>query len=96
MGRAQPIEIAGKVFSKKGDALEYLKNMLNSYQPEEIVSEVDTYFLRHTVDKHPNSKEKIGVGIRGFFVRRADYGTKCFWIRRVDGTEEKFSYINCV
>ena len=96
MGRAQPIEIAGNVFAKKGDALDYLKNMLNSYHPEEKVSEADAYFLTHALENHPDAIEKIGSGINGFFVRRADYGTKCFWVERSDGTEEKFSYISCV
>jgi len=96
MGRAQPIEIAGKVFTKKGDALDYLKNMLNSYRPEERVSETDSYFLTCALEKHPEVNEKIGSGINGFFVRSADYGTKCFWVERTDGTVERFSYKSCV
>lgn len=96
MGRSQPIEIAGKEFSKKGDALDYLKKMLNSYSPEERVSETDAYFLTHALNKHPEENEKVGSGISSFFVRRADYGTKCFWIKRTDGTEERFSYRSCV
>lgn len=96
MGRSQPIEIAGTVFTKKGDALDYLKNMLNSYHPEERVSETDAYILTHALEKHPEANEKIGSGISGFFVRRADYGTKCFWVERTDGTKERFSYKSCV
>ena len=96
MGRGQSIEIAGHIFSKKSDALAYLKDMLNRYHPEEAVSDVDANFLRHALAKHPSADEKIGSGISSFFVRRADYGTKCFWIKRVDGTEEKFSYISCI
>lgn len=96
MARAQPIEIAGIAFAKKGEALEYLKNMLNTYSPEERVNEEDACFLALALENHPEAKEKIGPGIKGFFVRRADYSTQCFWVERTDGTEVKFSYKSCV
>lgn len=96
MGKSQPIEIAGKYFTKKSDALNYLKNMLNRYSPEEKVSKTDAYFLTHALKMHPEANEKMGAGVNGFIVRRADYGTKCFWVERIDDTVEKFSYKHCV
>ncbi|MFG6554575.1 MULTISPECIES: DCL family protein [Rhodobacterales] len=44
---------------------------------------------------HPEAAEKIGPGIESFSVRTADYGTRCFWVNRVDGTTEKFSFRAC-
>lgn len=96
MAKAQRVEIGGMKFSKKGDALNHLKSTLNSYSPEERVSSNDAGFLLEALQNHPDAKEKIGIGIEFFFVRRADYGTKCFWIRRSDGSEERFSYKSCV
>lgn len=96
MARAQPIEISGIYFSKKGEALDYLKEMLNKYLLEERVSEEDTAFLSAALLKHPDAKEKIGSGVSHFFVRSADYGTKCFWVERRDGSQERFSYKSCV
>jgi hypothetical protein len=32
--------------------------------------------------RHPEAKEKIGAGVKDFSVRKADYGTKCFWMNR--------------
>lgn len=96
MAKAQPVEIGEMKFLKKGDALNYLKSLLNSYHPEERVSAVDELFLLEALKNHPEVSEKVGVGIAHFFVRRADYGTKCFWVRRTDGSEERFSYKSCV
>lgn len=96
MAKAQSVEIGSKKFEKKGDALSYLKSLLNSYSPEERVSNADKIFLLEALKKHPEADEKVGVGVDHIFVRRADYGTKCFWVRRTDESEERFSYKSCV
>ena len=49
--------------------------------------------LRRLLECHPEAGEKIGCGILYFFVGKAAYGTKCFFIRRLDGTTTDFSYI---
>lgn len=96
MAKAKPVEIGGMKFDKKGDALNFMKDMLNKYAPEEKVDETDSKFLSSAILKHSEAAEKVGVGIKHFFVRRADYGTKCFWLERVDGTVVRFSYKYCV
>jgi hypothetical protein len=45
---------------------------------------------------HPEAADKIGSGIKDFSVRSADFGTKCFWVNRTDGTTDKFSHTACV
>lgn len=40
---------------------------------------------------HPRSSEKIGCGIRDFFI-----GSGCFWIRRMDNSITDFSYVKCI
>lgn len=96
MGRAKPVFIDGIDFPRKGDALAYLRAMLYRYDFEEKVSAQDASFLASALERHPDYIQKIGVGIDHFFVGRGDYGTRCFWIRRVDGTEERFSFKSCV
>ncbi len=97
MAKAQPITIGEMHFRKKGDALVHLKEMLNKYNLEEQVSEeLDDTFLRNALTRHPKAQEKIGVGVKHFFVRRSDHGTRCFWVRRYDDSVISFSYKNCV
>lgn len=96
MAKAQPVEIAGQKFEKKGDALDFMRAMLNRYRPGSSVSAGDAAFLAEALKRHPEARTKIGAGIRSFEVRSADYGTQCFWILRTDNTEERFSYKSCV
>jgi hypothetical protein len=92
----KPITIGPLDFAKKGDALAYLKTMLHRYDVGDKVSDADEPVLRAALALHPEAKAKIGVGIANFSVRSADFGTKCFWLNRIDGTTEKFSYSACV
>ncbi|ABR60068.1 DUF3223 domain-containing protein [Sinorhizobium medicae] len=96
MTKAQSVEIAGHQFPRKTDALAFLKVMLNRYRPGDIVHAEDEVFLLDALKRHPEAAIKIGSGVRGFEVRSADYGTQCFWILRVDGTDERFSYKSCI
>jgi uncharacterized protein with von Willebrand factor type A (vWA) domain len=96
VAKAQLVEIAGHQFSRKTDALAFLKGMLNRYKPGETVGVQDSEFLLEALKRHPDAVAKIRSGIQGFEVRSADYGTQCFWILRVDGSDERFSYKSCI
>ncbi|HGW4869696.1 TPA: DCL family protein [Pseudomonas aeruginosa] len=65
--------------------------MLRRYDLGDRVKADDAVILRAALEHHPNATEKIGCGIADFSVRTADFGTKCFWVNRTDGTTEKFS-----
>jgi hypothetical protein len=88
---AKPITLGPMKFEKRGDAVTYLKAMLYRYDVGDRVSVADAVILRAAVEHHPKAAEKIGCGISHFSVRSADFGTKCFWVNRPDGTTEKFS-----
>ncbi|WP_082551821.1 DCL family protein [Massilia sp. Root351] len=88
---AKPITLGPMKFAKRGDAVAFLTAMLHRYDEGDKVSADDAVILQATVENHPDSAKKIGCGISSFSVRSADYGTKCFWVNRSDGTTEKFS-----
>ncbi|MEM6411760.1 MAG: DCL family protein [Pseudomonadota bacterium] len=92
---AKPVKIGPLSFSKKGDANGYLREMLYKYDLGDMVTDEDAKILTHLVQMHPEAAEKIGAGIKSFSVRTAEYGTRCFWVNRVDGTTEKFSFRAC-
>lgn len=96
MAKAQSVEIAGHQFPRKTDALAFLKVMLNRYRPGDTVGAEDKAFLLEALRRHPDAASKIGCGVKSFEIRSADYGTQCFWILRVDGTDERFSYKSCI
>jgi hypothetical protein len=92
----KPLTLGPYNFSKKGDAEEFLKAMLHKYDVGDRVSTADAEVLHAALASHPNAATKVGVGIKYFSVRRADFGTKCFWVNRIDGSGEKFSYKVCI
>lgn len=93
---AKPITIGPLNFTHKGAAMAYLKDMLHRYQVGDKVNAADEEILKHALALHPEAEVKIGCGIASFSVQSADFGTKCFWISRRDGTTEKFSYKSCI
>jgi Protein of unknown function (DUF3223) len=93
---ATPVTLGPEHFDKKGDAVAYLKAMLRRYDVGDRVNAADAAVLEAALARHPEAKEKIGTGVRDFSVRSADFGSKCFWVNRTDGTTVKFSHKACV
>ncbi|MEN3977203.1 DCL family protein [Emcibacter sp. SYSU 3D8] len=93
---SKPLTIGPLHFAKKGDAAAFLQAILHRYDVGDKVSPADEQVLRDALALHPEAGAKIGCGITHFSVRSADFGTKCFWINRPDGTTEKFSYKACL
>jgi hypothetical protein len=93
---AKPITIGSSYFSKRGDAIGFFQAMLNRYDVGDKVSPADAELLHAALALHPRANEKIGCGVTYFSVRSADFGSKCFWVNRTDGTTEKFSYMTCI
>jgi hypothetical protein len=93
---AKPVSLGHMHFAKKGDAVAFLKELLHRYDVGDRVNADDTIILLAALERHPDVKSKVGCGITNFSVRTADFGTKCFWVNRADGTTEKFSYSACI
>jgi hypothetical protein len=93
---AKSISFGPLHFAKKGDAAAHLKAMLHRYDVGDKVSTHDAQVLIDALAHHPEAAAKKGCGISHFSVRSADFGTKCFWVNRTDGTSEKFSYRGCI
>lgn len=92
----KPVTIGSRHFDKKGDAAAFLKAMLHKYDVGDKVSAEDAKILHAALALHPDATAKIGSGIAHFSIRSADFGTKCFWVNRTDGSSEKFSYKSCI
>lgn len=98
---AKPVNLPSKSFPTRKAALEYFKGILHSYRIGEVVSDpIHDTMLRELSDRHPDSVEKVGVGISNFFINRTesgDYGyvsadARGIWIRRIDDSVVDWSY----
>lgn len=92
---AKPVQIGALHFPRKGDATKFFQEMLYRYDLGDKVSKEDAAVLADLLSGHPEATQKVGVGIESFSVRSGDYGTQCFWVNRLDGTTEKFSFRAC-
>ncbi|MEG3155153.1 DCL family protein [Sphingomonas sp. RB1R13] len=93
---AKPIDLGPMNFVKRGDAVSYLNEMLYRYDLGDKVGAADAEILRAALDRHPAAAAKVGSGITHFSVRTAEFGTRCFWVNRPDGSTEKFSHTACI
>lgn len=94
MGRKKPVILGDHLqFSKQGDAVLFFQTMLYKYEENHPIDDKsDSDALLLLLQRHPDALQKIGAGVQYFFRGAGDYGTSCFWIRRVDGSEENFSF----
>ncbi|WP_234837340.1 DCL family protein [Sinorhizobium medicae] len=95
MARRQDIVIGGEVSTTQAEARERFRSILYKYRLGETIYAADAQFMTLALQRHPEAATKIGSGIQSFQVRAADFGTRCFWVNRVDGTSEKFSFKAC-
>lgn len=96
MGAKKPVSYGEHHFPSQKDARAFLNAMLNRYDVGDRVNASDARILTAALALHPEAQQKIGSGIKDFSVRSAEFGTKCFWVNRTDGTTEKFSHKACV
>lgn len=84
------------VFPTKAAARTYFTTLLNE---QGIVHDHDAILaLTDLLQHHPQSKEKEGVGVDFFSVRRSPLGLNgsCFYITRLDGSCTDFSLKKCL
>lgn len=93
---SKSIKIGALEFSSRGNAYIFLKDILARYDIGDKVNATDSAILRDALALHPEYLTKVDCGVQSFSVRTADFGTKCFWINRVDGSSEKFALRACV
>ena len=97
MARGHPVDLGHRIFPAKSSATAHFKAMLNRYSLGAAVTADDHADLLALLLRHPESERKRGSGIAGFFVGSSlEYGGRCFWLRRSDGTTTDFSYLSCI
>jgi len=88
--------IGQRAFPTKTAARDAVRVILNATVPGGELADADFHFIGALLGRHPEAVDKIGVGIEAITVRPATSGTRCFWVRRVDGTEVDFSYLTAI
>lgn len=61
-----------------------------------FILESDILFLNDIIKNHPEYELKEGKGILYFFIKKTQWNSNGFWIKRIDGSETDFSYNQCL
>lgn len=93
---AKPITIGTRTFDTKGAATEFIQEILYRHPLLTPIDGPDHAFLLDLLSMHPRAAEKIGVGVKHFTVEKNKGGTQSFYIIRVDGSRDDFSFGKCL
>jgi hypothetical protein len=95
-GLVTEIRIGEYSFPTKKAAIIKIRGILHTQPHGVALTGDDADFITALLGLHPEADEKIGAGIEHITVRVIDGGTTGFWIVRIDGTCDDFSYIRCL
>lgn len=94
MARGHRIDLATRSFDSKSSARDWVRSMIAKGRDFTDEEHADLLAL---VRRHPEARQKIGVGVTRFYADRVNkYGTRGLFIEREDGTGTDFSYITCL
>jgi hypothetical protein len=83
-------------YPTKKAASDAIRDILHGYELGETLSDEHAEFMLCALRNHNEADKKIGCGVVRFEVRSDDWGGRCFWLVRTDGTETDFSYRSCL
>lgn len=96
MPKKPPIIILGVTYRTHEDLGDKCRSVLYSYSDGDVVVGEDDKFLRALLARHPDATRKIGIGVYGFWRGRSKHRTDCFYVDRIDGTADDFSFNKCI
>lgn len=108
MGAAKPVRLPSKTFHTRAAAKKWVRDEIKDHYPLEAVvnDPLHVAVLFDLLDRDDDAAEKVGVGVREFFIRRTALGhgrvqhvawnARGIWIRRIDGSEDDWSYTSAI
>jgi len=108
MGAAKPVDLPSMSFPTRKAAKEWVRDSIKDhYDLEEAVTDpLHVAVLFDLLDRDDDAAEKIGTGVKEFFIRLTSLGdghiryvrrdARGIWIRRVDGSEDDWSYTSAI
>ena len=94
---SHPIILPSRRFKSKKDAIEFFREMLHRYSDGDEIDSSDDLYLFEVIQLHPDSKNKIGAGIKRFYRDKSQsHSTSCFHLERYDGISTDFSIPSCI
>lgn len=98
MAKGKRIEIGMLSFGTQKEAINYVRELLLQLESKKFVDSTsgNWIFFHDLLARHPDYKEKCGLGIAKFLIRRNTNDDIELNLERVDGTFSDVSWIKCV
>ncbi|CAN6302009.1 unnamed protein product [Urochloa humidicola] len=93
-----PVKLGPKEFATAVEMFDYFFALLHSWSPQLDFNKYEQMVLEDLLKKgHAEPTKKIGAGIEAFEIRNHPvWQSRCFFVRRVDGSTDDFSFRKCV
>lgn len=88
--------IAGTTFETQKDLVTYVSALLRSARPPIRLDGHDAAFMGDLLLRHPSAERKVGCGVAAIWIKRNGVFGNGFYVERIDGTFEDFSYKQCI
>jgi len=73
-----------------------IQKILNKSKINRVLDAKEFELVYSVLKMHPNSKSKIGCGVKSIYIKKNYYKNNGFFIERIDGTKTDFSYLKCL
>ncbi|XP_062210148.1 protein EMBRYO DEFECTIVE 514-like [Phragmites australis] len=92
------VKLGPKEFASAVEMFDYFFALLHSWAPQLDFNKYEHMVLEDLVKKgHAEPSKKIGPGVEAFEIRNHPvWQSRCFFVRRVDGSSDDFSFRKCV
>ena len=91
------MRIGSKEFKNKKEALNYYKEILNSYKFGETLNDKDKQYIIDLLSIRPDFETKFCNGFKQIYVDKIPkYNSKAFFVLDNNSELEVFSYIKCI
>lgn len=101
MGAAKRVQIGDRLFPSKRKAIEECQRIYKKYPGAHrvlvpVTDKDDEAFLRDLLTYHREASAKMSKDIASFSVGYNDYQTRSFYIIYEDGSDDDFTFYDCV
>lgn len=88
--------INGHHFDTQRALQQYVSAFLHAHRPPYKCTADEAAFMLDLLERHPSADTKIGIGVRAIWILGNGKFGNGFYVERIDGTREDFSYKQCL
>lgn len=88
--------INGQFFPTQQALQQHVSQFLHGHRAPYRLADDEAAFMLDLLERHPSAETKIGVGVESIWILSNGKFGNGFYVQRVDGTREDFSYKQCL